>query len=215
MSAGREGPLDVKEASVQVARELIAEHGIEQLSLREVARRLGVSHQTPYRHYPSRDHLLAEVMRRCFVNFAEHLDLRLRSNEPVVELGAMGRLYLAYAQANPLEYRLMFGSPWPAAAEHPGLIDAARHAFDVLRQVLRRLHGSRSAAERRAADLDAMFIWSSMHGLATLTQSNCMQHIALAPRVEAMLDEHVLARVGAALGTPLPEAPTAIESRSG
>jgi AcrR family transcriptional regulator len=63
-------PIALRDACIVAAREAIAEHGIEQLSLRDVARRLGVSHQAPYKHYPSRDHLLAEVMRRCFEGFA-------------------------------------------------------------------------------------------------------------------------------------------------
>ena len=67
---------DLRDACVCAAREAIAKHGIESLSLRDVARRLGVSHQAPYKHYPSRDHLLAEVMRRCFQQFAQHLDAR-------------------------------------------------------------------------------------------------------------------------------------------
>ena len=57
--------LDLKEACIQAAREVIAEQGTEGLSLRDVARKLGVSHQAPYRHYPSRDHLLAAIMQRC------------------------------------------------------------------------------------------------------------------------------------------------------
>lgn len=202
MNAAADAPVDVKEACVQVARELIAEQGLERLSLREVARRLGVSHQAPYKHYPSRDHLLAEVMRRCFLNFAEQLDQRARSSEPAAELGAMGQIYLAYAQAHPLEYRLMFGTPWPSAADHPQLIAAARHAFDVLRQVLRRHHGERTAAQRQAADRDAMFIWASVHGLATLLQSDCMQHIELAPRVEGQLGAHALEMIGRAMAAP-------------
>ena len=76
-----EEPIELKEACVRAAREVIAEHGVEQLSLREVARKLGVSHQAPYRHYPSRDHLLAEVMRRCFESFARSLDERQRSGD--------------------------------------------------------------------------------------------------------------------------------------
>ncbi len=67
-------PIELKEACVLAAHEVIAEHGIEALSLREVARKLGVSHQAPYRHYPTRDHLLAEVMRRCFQQFALEID---------------------------------------------------------------------------------------------------------------------------------------------
>ncbi len=50
-------PVPLKEACVQAAHAFIVEHGVEQLSMREVARRLGVSHQAPYKHYPSRDHL--------------------------------------------------------------------------------------------------------------------------------------------------------------
>jgi AcrR family transcriptional regulator len=57
---------DLKEACVQAAREVIAEQGVEGLSMRDVARKLGISHQAPYRHFESRDHLLAEIMRRCF-----------------------------------------------------------------------------------------------------------------------------------------------------
>ena len=63
----------LKAACLKAAREAIAEHGLEQLSLREVARRLGVSHQAPYKHFPSRDHLLAEVIRQCFEDFAASL----------------------------------------------------------------------------------------------------------------------------------------------
>lgn len=54
-----EAPLELREACVIAAQEVIAEKGVENLSLRDVARKLGVSHQAPYKHYPSRDHLLA------------------------------------------------------------------------------------------------------------------------------------------------------------
>ena len=107
---------------MQAAREVIAERGVENLSMRDVARKLSVSHQAPYRHFESRDHLLAEIMRRCFVDFGHHLDQRPRSSDPEADLGAMGQAYLDYAQLKPLEYRLMFGTPWPEPAQHPELV---------------------------------------------------------------------------------------------
>jgi AcrR family transcriptional regulator len=181
--AEAEDTVELKEACVRAAREVIAEHGIEQLSLREVSRKLGVSHQAPYKHYPSRDHLLAEVMRRCFQDFAEALDARPRHADPVADLESLGRQYLAYAAAHALEYRLMFGSPWPQGADHPGLARDALHAFDVLRGVLRRLYG---AGEEQRAEVDrhAMFIWSTVHGLASIRQACALEHLQLAAGVD-------------------------------
>jgi AcrR family transcriptional regulator len=101
-------PLELRDACIVAAQEVIAERGIENLSLRDVARKLGVSHQAPYKHYPSRDHLLAEVMRRCFQRFAAHLDARQRFDDPAQDLESLGVQYLSYAQEHPLEYRLMF-----------------------------------------------------------------------------------------------------------
>jgi AcrR family transcriptional regulator len=178
-----------------------AEHGIEQLSLRDVARRLGVSHQAPYKHYPSRDHLLAEVIRRCFENFARDLDAREHHDDPEADLESMGRRYLAYAASHPLEYRLMFGTPWPEPAVHVGLVKDAVHAFDVLRGVLRRLHGD-DAKQRTLVDLDAMFIWSTMHGLASISQANVMEQLQLAPKVSAQAAGHIMKMMSLAMEAP-------------
>lgn len=190
--------LPLKEACLRAARDSIAELGVEQLSLREVARRLGVSHQAPYRHYPSRDHLLVEVMRRCFRDFAAFLDERVEQADPHDDLAALGARYLEFAAQHPVEYRLMFGTPWPAVGDELGLATDAVHAFDVLRRVLRRIHGER-AAQRRRVDLDAMFIWANMHGMATITQSNVMAHLGLAPKVEAGAAAHMFAMIGDAM----------------
>ena len=194
-------PLALRDACVVAAQEVIAEHGIEHLSLRDVARRLGVSHQAPYKHYPSRDHLLAEVMRRCFERFARHLDAREHVDDPQADLASLGRAYLSYAQAHPLEYRLMFSTPWPDAAGQPDLVRDAAHAFDILRQVMRRMHGGVAAAHAQA-DLDALYIWSSMHGVVGVLHGNCIDQLGLAPDVRHQAMAHVMAMVGRSLSAP-------------
>lgn len=188
---------DLKDACVEAAREAIAAHGIEHLSLRDVARRLGVSHQAPYRHYPSRDHLLAEVMRRCFEHFSRHLDARARSDDPRAELESLGRQYLSFALTHPLEYRLMFGTPWPEAAAHPDLQREANHAFDILRRALSRIHGVALPSAR--VDEDAMFIWSTMHGLAGIMGGSCMPDLSVDGPPEIVIPPHVLAMIGLAM----------------
>ena len=196
---------DLRDACVCAAREAIARHGIESLSLRDVARRLGVSHQAPYKHYPSRDHLLAEVMRRCFQQFAQHLDARKHFDDAHQDLESLGRQYLSYAQQHPLEYRLMFGTPWPAAAEHSELLHNSTHAFDILRQVLQRIHGN-SAQQSERVDLDAMFVWSTMHGLVGVMNGNCIDKLGLHQEMLGLVVQHVMdgvARgVGGAASTP-------------
>jgi AcrR family transcriptional regulator len=191
-------PLELKEACVRAAHEFVAEHGVERLSLRDVARRLGVSHQAPYKHYPSRDHLLAEVMRRCFRTFAAHLDGREAAVDPRDELASLGARYLDFAARHPVEYRLMFGTPWPAVAEEVGLVADAVHAFDILRTVLRRIHGRQRSAQGRV-DLDAMFVWTNMHGLASIAQSSVVAHLGLANGVGDRTAEHTMAMMGLAL----------------
>lgn len=197
--AAKAAPPDLREACVAAARAAIAEEGLENLSLRDVARRLGVSHQAPYKHFPSRDALLAEVMRRCFAEFAAHLDGRKRSEVPMEDLGALGERYLSFALEQPLEYRLMFGTPWPHAEGREALLADAHHAFDILRGVLHRLHGSEPATRDRA-DLDALFVWTSMHGIASMLQSNVMEDLALKRSVMKGAVAHAMERICVALG---------------
>jgi AcrR family transcriptional regulator len=194
----RDRSFDLKEACLQAAREVIAEQGVEGLSLRDVARRLAISHQAPYRHFASRDHLLAEIMRRCFVDFAEHLDRAAVAAPAGAELAAMGDAYLAYARDKPLEYRLMFGTPWPEPARHPELVHVAVHAFDLLRYQLRRQQGDTPETQTQA-DLDALFIWSALHGMASISQADVMRHLVLAPAVLGGFQRDLMGKIGKAL----------------
>ena len=190
--------LELKDACIEAAQAVIAEHGIEKLSLRDVARRLNVSHQAPYKHYPSRDHLLAEVIRRCFRRFTVALNSRNRSDDPIEDMRALGTSYLSFALQNPLEYRLMFGTPWPQVEASPDLVIDSRHSFNVLREALTPLYAG-TGAGADVIDADAMFVWSSMHGLATILQSQVMQHLDLKPDVIQHAAENVMQMIDVAL----------------
>ena len=198
MATGRQKSFDLKEACVRAAREVIAERGIEALSMRDVARKLGISHQAPYRHFESRDHLLAEIMRRCFADFAEHLDRRTSFDDPAGGHEDMGSAYLAYAERKPLEYRLMVGTPWPEPAQHPELVRFAVHAFDILRNSQRAKYGDRPAQYARA-DLDALFIWSTIHGLAGVMNGQCIDKLDLKARVLKQAVGHAMGRMAIGL----------------
>lgn len=196
-----EEEIGLKAACIEAARESIAEHGVERLSLREVARRLGVSHQAPYKHFPSRDHLLAEVIRKCFQDFARFLDGREKQSSAELDLKCLGARYLQFALERPLEYRLMLGTPWPEPAEEVGLVRDALHAFNILRGDLKRIHGDAADVQAKV-DLDAMMIWSTMHGMASIFQSSAAQHLDVAAGIQAQVPQYVIDRLSSLMFEP-------------
>jgi AcrR family transcriptional regulator len=188
---------DLREACLLEAMAIIESAGIEGLSLREVSRRLGVSHQAPYKHFASRDHILAEIVSRTFQEFARHLDNRPRSEIPDADLKAMGYAYLTYAIENPLQYRLLFGTPLPAPEQHPDMMASAQHAFALLRDCIARM------ALPTPPELDALFVWSTMHGLASMLQTQAFQTLALPEPIVQNAVRHAMDRIDTALSTNL------------
>ena len=202
MTAKKKRPANLREACIAEALAIIDSEGVEELSLREVARRLGVSHQAPYKHFPSRDHILAEIVARAFAAFADHMDRMPKSGDAGKDLLAMSRGYLDYAKAHPLQYRLMFATPLPNPQEHPQMMEKARHAFSLLTAALRRLAEQPAATKKADAGvlLDALFVWSALHGLSGISSGGTMKELQIPAAVAAQAAPHLLKRIGLAMG---------------
>ncbi len=195
---------DLKEACVLEALAIVASDGVEKLSLREVARRLGVSHQAPYRHFASRDHLLAEIVSRAFRSFADVLTEATRDDDPQIALAEMGIAYLDYARREPLAYRLMFGTLLPDVQTHPAMMAEARHAFDLLLNALAKRKKARAmptdvfargSDEDLAMMRDAIFIWSTLHGFASIQASSAVETLGLPANLMDNMFEELLTRI--------------------
>jgi AcrR family transcriptional regulator len=148
---------DLRTALLAEGRRLLALAGPGGLSLRDVARRLGVSHNAPYRHFETREALLAAIAAEGF----RELAARTAEGARTRGLPGAGLAYVGFALDDPPVFRLMFSGDSDKAAS-TDLRDAAAASFAILRTHVATLHGE------DAADLAAVSAWSFVHGLATL-----------------------------------------------
>lgn len=160
---------NLKEALVRAALELIAEKGPAGFTFADAARWAGVSPAAPYRHFKSREELIADVARRGFEQFTEALGKAWDDGrgEPVAALNRLGKAYLDFARDMPAYYSAMFEAGVAPDAD-PQLRSAADNAFAVLRAAAERLVATLPAGERPPALMVALHIWSMTHGIASL-----------------------------------------------
>lgn len=190
---------DLKSACLETAITIVEEVGVEKLSLREVARRLGVSHQAPYKHFASRDHILAEIVARIFSEFAAYLGDRPEAGDPWLAMRGLGLRYFAYAAERPLQYQLMFSTLLPPIDSHPDMMVEARRAFALLRDSVAALpRGARSAEE---IERDALFVWSTIHGLVAVMGSDAYRTLEISQAARGEMIDAALDRIGAALAS--------------
>lgn len=196
--------LPLRERILDQSLAIIEQSGIEALSLRAVARDLGVSHQAPYKHFPSRDHVVAQLVARAYATFSGALREAVKGHDAHGRLAAMGVTYLDYAAKHPLHYRLMFETELPASKEHPDMLAQARNAFELLVQALTDLP-ERASAGRAQIEGEALFIWSSLHGAASLSRSPAMDTLSLIAGVRERHVQQTLEAISRALGLPAPK----------
>jgi AcrR family transcriptional regulator len=160
---------NLREALMQAAVALIAEHGPAGFTVAEAARLAGVSPGAPYRHFRDAEALLAEVAVRGFERFTAALTAAWNGGrpDPVRAFEALGRAYLDFARHEPAYYAAMFETRLDAAA-HPVLRAAGERAFAVLREAAETLAARLPPGGRPPALMMALHLWSMAHGIASL-----------------------------------------------
>jgi AcrR family transcriptional regulator len=181
----RHGNLPV--ALVASARQILDESGMQAVGLRETARRVGVSATAAYRHFTSKEDLLASVAAEGFRELRAAMEGATRGANP---LSRAGLAYVEFAQQNRGLFRLMFGPVLAERAKYPALQEATDGVEALLLQGVADL-------DQRPLDhnLAAMGAWGLVHGLSNLVVDDFIP----AARA-ASLAEQILA------GTRLPRA---------
>lgn len=154
---------DLRSALLAVADQLIDEGDAGALSLREVARRAGVSAPATYRHFRDKEALLAAVATKGFVDFG--LALTQAVAQAADPLAAMGQAYVRFAVARPGRFRLMYGPAIADRSRYPELQAAWQASAQGMQAALLARSPGPSAPD---AAVTSLKLWCMVHGLSQL-----------------------------------------------
>jgi AcrR family transcriptional regulator len=162
---------------LEVASQVVADHGPGRLTVRDVAHRAGTSASAVYALFGGREELVRAVGEEGLRRFAAHLSATPRTDDPEVDLLALGLAYRASALDDPHFYRVMFDTA--GAGVHDGVAAPAttQPTFTVLVDAVARVlraHGVRGAAAEAGAVPGALALWGLAHGLVGLELSGLL-----------------------------------------
>lgn len=191
---------NLRPALIDAGVELARAGGPDAVVVREASRRVGVSHNAAYRHFPDRDALLRAVAERSMSELArlmERLMAEGQSGGPSLNaaqqrLRATGRAYVRFALEEPGLFRTAFAVP--RRLEHfgpgEGVGDAGLNPYELLNRQLDELmeSGGMPPERRLHADVTA---WAAVHGLSMLMLEGPLRELSEAERqteIESLLD---------------------------
>lgn len=157
---------DLRRAILDAALDILAKDGAGALTLREVARRLGVTSAAPYHHFADKEAILAAVAEEGFIELVAAMEPPPAAKKPMAKLRAQGMGYVRFAVGHPAHYRVMFGR-LVDIPKYPALHAAAEKAFGAL---FESIVSAQAVKAVRAGDPmeHALLAWSTVHGLAML-----------------------------------------------
>ncbi|WP_406037051.1 TetR/AcrR family transcriptional regulator [Micromonospora sp. NBC_00898] len=179
---------------VEVGVDLVAREGSSALSLREIARRAGVSHGAPRRYFPTYQALLAAIARQGYVHLGQQVAELVGDEDadPYAQLLALGRLYVQFAQANRGMFELMFRHDL-LRGNNVGLREASGPLFRVLVGLVTRARPTPPGGP--ASSVVAGALWANLHGIAQLWLWGSLQAVVemddVEPLLRAALDAHL------------------------
>ncbi len=160
---------NLREALLEASIRLIAEVGPTAFTLREVARRAGVSHNAPYRHFRDKEDLLGAVANEGFKELTQAMldEAALKSNrDALYRLRGAGLAYVKFALRRPEHFAVMFDAPI-AKVDDPEAGEVPKRAFDTLLNFVKVCQDERQLIAGDPLEL-AFLSWSIVHGIAKL-----------------------------------------------
>ncbi len=177
---------DLKSSLVFEALLFLKKNSIDELSLRELARRLDVSHMAPYRHFKTKEDLFAEIIERGFNSLTQAFEKAKAQakTEFHAAFTALGKAYILFFMQNPEQSRLMFSGLVCDPNQYKSAHDAGQKAFGKLLELI--IWGQEIGQINKTDNpyLLSLMVWSSVHGSAMLMLENQFSMIDNSPEIQ-------------------------------
>ncbi|MCA9552133.1 MAG: helix-turn-helix transcriptional regulator [Myxococcales bacterium] len=170
---------------MEVARDLLVQGGLQAVTMRAVAREVGVSATALYRHFVDRDDLLRAVVDAGRDRLTLYLTRGLEAGSPRERLLATGDGYLDFALEHPHDYRVMFLA-WEELQIGLHAPDPQGRPSPALQLLMDRVRECRSASPPEEIQALGLMLWAQVHGLASLWVAGGGPAIMPRPHFEAM-----------------------------
>ena len=158
---------NLREQLIFCAYDWISTNGIESISLRKIAKIAKVSQTAPYRHFNSKEHMLAEVATLGFEKFSSEMNKNKTTDNRTDDLVKCGVTYIEFGLANEHIIDLMFNYPMKKT-DFPELLAAADKAFGMLLERLHYMHHGNADS----LQLNGISMHAYVHGLLAIIRIN-------------------------------------------
>jgi AcrR family transcriptional regulator len=192
---------NLKAVLASAALQLVGEIGLGAFTLREVARRAGVSHNAPYRHFKKREDVFAALATEGFHQLNERVKAALPGAvDPVGRLKLAARTYLQFAFENPARFSVMFHAAFDRRL-YQDYVGAYSDSLTLLTHLIEAC-GTLTA---EAAETAGEIVWANVHGITELGLAERLSYATgpkLEPLVEAAIDSLLIGMPKVLAGKP-------------
>jgi AcrR family transcriptional regulator len=160
---------NLKEALISAGLEILSEKGMEELSLRNVARKVGVSHTAPYNHFSNKQALLAAIStaghEQLYQTLSDSFNKCKHTSTNIIFEIAWS--YLQFALDDPGKFKLMFSGALEEERDHPAYIVISRKNLSLLEEIIVYCQNKGQIADGKVENI-ATRLWCVVHGFAHL-----------------------------------------------
>ncbi len=177
----------IKKKILDAALAILFEEGFDDLSMRKLARKLGMTAPNIYNYYSGKDELYLTIQTRGFERIARRFE-QIISDHPLAgdRLSAMVDAYLDFGMSNPDYYSVMFSRNTPKYTDYIGTRlepiaflekHAALKVADIVTSVIQEIAGENNRIRKEDAAYHTIQIWTGLHGVVSLYYSRVLQEL--------------------------------------